>query len=161
MHQNLQHSNSTQLSLLNNQCLLSWTSFHELNDNLYLLLFILRIPILSNSMKSSESILCMIQMIFFRIIKLCVRFSNHAISYKPFTVTIGDLALCCNANDCLTTSCLWGFSPDLNLSVPFSFPGDKAAVAMVVLLLLLQGKSGVCKCTDFVEFISVSIISFI
>ena len=115
-------------------------------------------------MKSSEmnaSILCMIQMFMFRIIKLCVRFSNHAISYKPFTVTIGDLALSCNANDCLTTSCLWGFSPDLNLSFPFSFPGDKAAVAMVVLLLLLQGKSGVCKCPDFVEFISVSIISFI
>ena len=90
----------------------------------------------------NASILCMIQMIMFRIIKLCVRFSNHAISYKPFTVTIGDLALSCNANDCLTTSYLWGFSPDLNLRV---------------FLFLFQ----VCKCTDFVEFISVSIISFI
>ena len=32
---------------------------------------------------------------------------------------------------------------------------------MAVLPLLLQGKSGICKHTDFVEFISVSIISFI
>ena len=31
---------------------------------------------------------------------------------------------------------------------------------MAVLPLLLQGKSGMCKHTDFVEFISVSIISF-
>ena len=86
---------------------------------------------------------------------------GHAISYKPFTFTIGDLALFCNANDCLTTFCWWDFSPDLTLSVPFSFPGEKAEVAMAVLPLLLQGKSEVCKCTDFVEFISVSIISFI
>ena len=34
-------------------------------------------------------------------------------------------------------------------------------MAMAVMPLLLLGKSGVCKCTDFVEFISVSIISFI
>jgi len=31
---------------------------------------------------------------------------------------------------------------------------EKAEVAMAVLSLLLQGKSGVCKWTDFVEFIS-------
>ncbi|XP_068674763.1 uncharacterized protein [Montipora foliosa] len=32
--------------------------------------------------------------------------------------------------------------------------GEKAEVAMAVLPLLLQGKSGMCKHTDFVEFIS-------
>ena len=41
------------------------------------------------------------------------------------------------------------------MSVPPSFPGEKAEAAMAVLPLLLQGKLGVCKCTDFVEFISV------
>ena len=43
-------------------------------------------------------------------------------------------------------------------SAPFSFPGEKAEVAMAVLPLLSQGKSGMCKHTDFVEFISVSIV---
>ena len=56
------------------------------------------------------------------------------------------------------TPIIWLSYPE---SAPFSFPGEKAEVAMAVLPLLLQGKSGMCKHTDFVEFISVSIISFI
>ena len=56
------------------------------------------------------------------------------------------------------TPIIWLSYPEI---APFSFPGEKAEVAMAVLPLLLQGKSGMCKHTDFVEFISVSIISFI
>ena len=56
------------------------------------------------------------------------------------------------------TPIIWLSYPEI---APFSFPGEKAEVAMALLPLLLQGKSGMCKHTDFVEFISVSIISFI
>ena len=58
---------------------------------------------------------------------------------------------------CCGEPIIWLSYPE---SAPFSFPGEKAEVAMAVLPLLLQGKSGKCKHIDFVEFISVSIISF-
>ena len=45
------------------------------------------------------------------------------------------------------TPIIWLSYPDI---APFSFPGEKAEVAMAVLPLLLQGKSGMCKHTDFV-----------
>ena len=41
-----------------------------------------------------------------KIFKSC----NQVISLKPITFTIGDLALFCNATDCMFTSSLWDFS---------------------------------------------------